>query len=521
MAIDKMQLLPSYDQMQAVVDQITRIARLQEAAVVEDSSLSALEQSLAKRFAAQRNGKLFATKIYRFAFNTTSMGERLRDSVGLTCEPSTDTTVGQDDFITASPIFTYQRCNYIRDEDGTARVIALEGSPAYRTEGAYDVGNVYPTFYWNCEHHGTYDIYYMSDTPHPELGLVPWCEAVKADGTVLPIYTHSAFAAGKGSDGLPRSQPGLVPMWASYNSMITEFQKKGAGYWGAGSERNLWGMLMLIIKYATKNVQKIFAGHTQTINMMEMIAYAETGTKRVLIANNNQGFFEGMCVSVGSAKNQDPSTTTSYDIVNRAKVTGIENVEIDGKSYTAINLDVDKTFDTAETYCVKCYPSIAAETDRVIGHLDGSYLSNTDGKHPFRILGTEFMWGQAMIESNSMSEKDANGDWLQYFAPKGVKHVANAHTGYICAGKIPGASSDYWSGDIDVDTRGFMWPSTKGTSDSLGTGDRVWGPQNGSAGDLRERYTVGSLWYGSYAGLAFVYLWPGLSSAHWHSGCCD
>ena len=111
MAIDKMQLLPSYDQMQAVVDQITRIARLQEAAVVEDSSLSALEQSLAKRFAAQRNGKVFATKIYRFAFNTTSMGERLRDSVGLTCEPSTDTTVGQDDFITASPIFTYQRCN--------------------------------------------------------------------------------------------------------------------------------------------------------------------------------------------------------------------------------------------------------------------------------------------------------------------------------------------------------------------------------------------------------------------------
>ena len=52
MAIDKMQLLPSYDQMQAVADQITRIASLQEVADVEDSSLSALEQSLAKRFAA-------------------------------------------------------------------------------------------------------------------------------------------------------------------------------------------------------------------------------------------------------------------------------------------------------------------------------------------------------------------------------------------------------------------------------------------------------------------------------------
>ena len=310
-------------------------------------------------------------------------------------------------------------------------------------------------------------------------------------------------------------------MWASYNSMITEFQKKGSGYWGAGSERNLWGMLMLIIKYATKNVQKIFAGHTQTINMMEMIAYAETGTKRVLIANNNQGFFEGMCVSVGSAKNQDPNKNTSYDIVNRARVKNVSSVTIDSTTYVALDLDVENTFDTKTTYCVKCFPSIAAETDRVIGHLDGSYLSNTDSKHPFRILGTEFMWGQAMIESNSMSEKDANGDWLQYFAPKGVKHVANAHTGYICAGKIPGDSSDYWIGDIDVDTRGFMWPSTKGTSDSLGAGDRVWGLQSGSAGDLRERYSVGPLGGGSFDGIALAYLWRGLSDASWDCGCCD
>lgn len=287
MAITEMQEFPSWDQMNEAARSLEMIAEAQSG---DTSVLSALEKQIAKGYALKRNGRLFATKIWRFSNDSTSLGERLRGSIGLTCEPSTDTVAGQDDFATASPIFTYQRCNYIRDEDGTARVIALEGSPAYRTEGAYDVGNVYPTFYWNCEHHGTYDIYYMSDTPHPELGLVPWCEAVKADGTVLPIYTHSAFAAGKGSDGLPRSQPGLVPMWASYNSMITEFQKKGSGYWGAGSERNLWGMLMLIIKYATKNVQKIFAGYTQTLNMMEMIAHAETSTKRVLITNNNMGF---------------------------------------------------------------------------------------------------------------------------------------------------------------------------------------------------------------------------------------
>ena len=191
MAIDKMQLLPSYTHGARTSDALEAIADAQ--CGYSTAPLSALEKQLAMGYEKQRNGKVFATKIYRFASNTTSSGELMRDSYELKCEPSTDTVAGQDDFATASPIFTYQRCNYIRDEDGTARVIALEGSPAYRTEGAYDVGNVYPTFYWNCEHHGTYDIYYMSDTPHPELGLVPWCEAVKADGTVLPIYTHSAF----------------------------------------------------------------------------------------------------------------------------------------------------------------------------------------------------------------------------------------------------------------------------------------------------------------------------------------
>ena len=510
--------LPGYDHGARTSAALEAIAEAQEG---NTSSLSALEKQIVKGYARERNGKVFATKIYRFASNTTSVGERLRDSVGLTCTASTDTVAGTDDFATASPIFTYQRCNYTREDDGTARPIALEGSPTYRTSGAYDVGNVYATFYWNVEHHGTYDVFYMSDTPHPELGLVPWCEAVKADGTVLPFYVHSCYAAATASDGLLRSQPGLVPTQQSYNSMITEFQKKGTGYWGAGSERNLWGMLMLIIKYATKNVQKIFAGHCNTVNMYQVLAYAETGVKRVLIADNSMGFFAGACVSVGTKGNQDPNISTSYDIVNRAKVLSIENVTVNGTAYVALNLDVSATFDTATTYYVKMYPSISGETDAVIGHYDGSYLSNTDGKHPFRIVGTEFMWGQAMIESNSMSEKDANGDWLQYFAPRGTKHVANAHIGYVLAGKIPGSTSDYWSGDIDVDARGFMWPSTKGSSDSLGTGDRVWGPAGGSTGDLRERYTVGDLGVGSSDGLAAVHLWIGLSNVAWRCGCCD
>ena len=193
--------IPSFEQMGRLVAATERIADVQEG---KTSTLSTLEKELAETFIAGRTGKVFATKIYRNATNNTSTGVRMKDSEGMTCEPSTDSVEGQDDFMSESPIFNYIRCNYTRDDDGTARPTALEGSPAYKTTGAYDVGNVYPTFWWNWEHHATYDMWYMSDAPHPELGLVPWCEAVKADGTVLPFYAHSAFPAVTASDGLLR-----------------------------------------------------------------------------------------------------------------------------------------------------------------------------------------------------------------------------------------------------------------------------------------------------------------------------
>ena len=511
--------IPSFEQMGRLVAATERIADVQEG---KTSTLSTLEKELAETFIAGRTGKVFATKIYRNATNNTSTGVRMKDSEGMTCEPSTDSVEGQDDFMSASPIFNYIRCNYTRDDDGTARPTALEGSPAYKTTGAYDVGNVYPTFWWNWEHHATYDMWYMSDAPHPELGLVPWCEAVKADGTVLPFYAHSAFPAVTASDGLLRSQPNTYPAYNnSYNSIFTAFQKKGTGYLGAGSERNLFGMLIMIIKYATKNVQKKYAGCTN-YNVQVKCAVAETGVKRVLVTSSDP-WYVGGCVSVGVANgtNTDRGNSSMNSVCDRVRIKSIEKVTVSSTQYTALNLDIDSTINTTTDTYVSTMPCWAGETDAVIGHKDGSYLSNTDGHHSFRLLGTEFMWGQGFVESNTVSEKDENGDWLQYFAPKGTKHVQNAHTDYVLVGKISGSTSDYWSGDADVDKRGMMWPSTIGSSDSTGTGDRVWGPSSGSKGDLRERYTVGYLGDGSDAGLAAVNLWNALGNSLWHCGCCD
>lgn len=499
---------------------------------------SNLEKQLAAQFIGGRSGKVFATKIWHYAANTSSAGEALLDSIGLVAKPATDTEAGQDDFAEESEIFQWTRCNYTRDDDdGFARPTALEGMPGFAKTGKVDIGNVYATFWYKVEDHGIYDIYYMSDTPHPELGLVPWYEAVKADNTVMPYYVHSAFYSVSNEEGtsgasnkILRSQYGVPAYNNSYNSMITEYQKKGAGYWGSGSERTLFAFLMLVIKYKTKNSQKFFRGHVDTWNVQSKIAVAEESAKRVLIADQSK-FYVGACVSVGTcldnnkAVTQDRNYATVHDVVNRAQIKSIETVVVSGTEYTALTLDAPEAFNVTVDDYVSMMPCMSGETDKVIGHFDGSYLSNTDGCHTFRIGGTEYMNGQAIIDSNVVVQRDeGSGLWLQYVAKRGFKHVANAHTGYTLAGGIPIAEGDYWSGDIYVDPdTGSFCPCSIGGGDSIGTGDMVWGPQSGKGEDgaLREKYTVGYLWAGSVGGLCHVNCWDGLAGTYWAFGCCD
>ena len=515
--------LPNAAQMQALIYQQALNNAYTQASSM---GLSALERQLAAQYIGARNGKVFATKIWHFATNTSSMGVRMLDSVGLECTPATDTVAGRDDFAEESEIFTWQRCNYTRDSDGTARPTALYGAPSYRTTGAVDIGNVYPTFFYAVQDCGTYDMYYMSDSPHPELGLVPWYEAVKADGTVLPFYVHSAFYSVNNTEGgntILRSQYGAPAYNQSYNGMITAYQKKGTGYWGAGMERNLWAYLMLVIKYNTKNSQKIFAGCTSFTDQVAC-ALGETGVKRVLLSSQG-GFYAGCCISVGSATNKDRGSTTIGDLADRVQITNIETVTINSTQYVALNLNLSKTITTTTATYVTSMPCYSGETDGVIGHFDGSIKSNTDGRHVFRIGGTEYSNGQSIIASNVVYYRDdVNAQWLQYVAMRGTKHVANAYTDYVLSGKVPALDSDYWIGDMAVNpSTGSMNVKTTGTSDILGVGDRIWGPSSGKGtqGELREAYTIGALWFGSGDGLCSGALWGDLGSATWFYGACD
>ena len=472
-----------------------------------------LENAIANYYALRRTGKVYQTKLWKFATNPSPSGEKLLDNEGLVFEPSTDTEEGQDDYLNGqNPLFEWVHVNYIRDDDGTARPIAIEGSDEYKTTGAVDVGAMQMSFWFSWDtSNAEYDLITISDMPHPELGLVPWVECKKADDTVVPWCIGSAYVSGIASDGKPRSQPGLKPERnQSHNSMITDYQEKGEGYWGAGACRNTFQFIFNAIKGATKNSQSLFAGVTNwNIQYEASIQSAENHTYFPVTNAQAANIPLGTCVSVGyggnksGTANNDRGQATIHEYADDVKVLRKEALP-DGEN-TAIYLDIpeESAFNTMphvydDTFSAPIILSsmfaVAGLTDSVLGHHDGSPVSNTDSKHPYRVQGREYAVGAYIVASDTVIDLQADYTKHVLVAPKGVAHStsdATIRNTYTNIGTIPAASAgnnaDWWVGDININNdTGSWYPAAEGSSSSQGCGDRVYAGGTGATSGLRE-----------------------------------
>lgn len=489
--------------------------------------LNSLERTIELYYQMRRTGKVYQTKLWKFASNPTSTGEKLRDNAGLVFEPSTDTEEGQDDYLSgAHPMFEWVNVNYVRDEDGAPRPTAIEGMESYATTGAVDVGVMQMSFWWKWDDSPEdHVLVTVSDTPHPELGLQPWPECVKADDTVLPWCIGSKYFSGTASDGLLRSQPRLLPeLWQSYNGMITGYQIKGAGYWGAGAVRNTWQMLWIAIKGGTKSSQSLFAGCTNYSLQYQVAAATTAQTYVVLSEAQAQNLVVGSCVCVGTGPGEgQTSLDRNYDymrdIVPLARIDRIDgaNVYLDCNAYNV-----------PEGAYLSSMPWGAGSTDLVFGKHDGSRISNTNGKFPYRVQGREYAIGSYCVASDTVAYLLDNNSREIYVAPRGVAHSptwATIQSTYTLVGNIPayndGTATDYYVGDVDVSMAlGAWYPSAEGTSSATGFADRYYA--GGSATNTQREYLQGGhLWNGSDAGSACVALGLGLGGALWDCAACD
>lgn len=499
---------------------------------------STLEKNISDYYAMRRTGKVYQTRLWKFASNPTSTGEKLLDNAGLVFEPSTNAEEGQDDYLNGQhPLFEWVNVNYVRDDDGSPRPTAIEGQADFKTSGAVDVGAMQMSFWYKIDASGEdYIDYYVSDTPHPALGLVPWPECVKEDGTVLPWCIGSKYISGEASDGLPRSQPGLKPIrGVSHNSMITAYQQKGPGYWGAGAVRNTFQILFNAIKGATKSSQTLYEGTTSYDFQYEASvqrAKAETWFPVTNAQANN--IVVGGYVSVGYGSNKngvvntDRGQSTVHAYADDVKVLRIEDLDENNK---AVYLDIEDGFDTMP---VALTDSLSAPimlssmhrwsgtTDSVRGHHDGSPGSNTDSKRPYRVQGREYAVGGYLVASDTVAWLNEDGSRTVYAAPRGAAHSTNTETirsTYRQIGTIPlnssGSVADYWIGDagIDEDT-GAWYPAAQGSGSTQGCAD-IFYAGGDATNSFREYLQCGNLGGGSSAGSCFLSLWLGLGGGLW------
>ena len=526
---------------QKATEQTTAAKAATEAAQAVADNVSGIidEKILEAFFGSMRNGKVYQTELYLTATNPTSDGTKTLANAGKVCESSTDTVEGQDDY-EGIGIFTWFNCNYVTNEYGRKVPTAVEGwGNGFKNDGSVDVGVIAMTPYWNVEEKDGKQIWTLSDTPNDKYGLVGWEAAKKEDGNFAPYVVHSKYVSGIGTDGLLRSFKNSKPARNQcYNNMITNYQKKGKGYWGGGKERNLYRILYQVIKYATKNEQTIFQGTTNY--SFQYAAAVQRDTKETYFPVTNAqaaNIIVGAYVSVGygsvsgSNVNNDRGVSTIHKYADDVKVLRIEDLDENNK---AVYLDVTEGFTTtpvaiSDTINAPIVMSSmhwwSGSTDKVIGKHDGSLTSNTDGKHPYRIMGIEDAVGGYIVYADSVMvfKEDYSKD--VYIARRGTKHVTDEATiksTYKLIGNIPGNDgADFWIGDIGVDTETCAWfVKAVGSSDRQGWGDRCYAGGKNTSG-TREDLGRGILGGGAIGGPVCVYCWSRLGRTSWDFLGCD
>lgn len=520
---------------------ITNANKATEAAQAVADNVSGIidEKILEAFFGSMRTGKVYQTELYLTETNPTSAGTKTLANEGKVCEPSTDTVEGRDDY-EGIGIFNWYNCNYITDDYGRKIPTAIEGwGNGYKNDGSVDVGVIAMTPYWSAIEKDGKQIWTLSDSPNEKYNLVGWEAARKEDGTFAPYVIHSKYVSALGVDGLLRSFRNSKPARNQcYTNMITNYQKKGKGCWGAGKERNLYKILYQVIKYATKNEQTIFQG-TASYNF-QYAASVQRSTKDTYFPVTNEqakNIVTGSYVSVGygsvseTSVNNDRGVDTIHKYADDVKVLRIEDLDENNK---AVYLDVKEGFATtpvAISNTVNAPITMSTmhwwsgTTDTVIAKHDGSFESNTDGKHPYRLMGIEDAIGGYIVYADSVMvfKEDYSKD--VYIARRGTKHVTDEATiksTYKKIGNIPGNDgNDFWIGDIGVDTETCaFFAKTIGNSNAQGWGDRCYAGGKSTSG-TREDLGRGALGFGADGGPVCVNCWAWLGGALWNFLGCD
>ena len=488
--------------------------------------------------AAKAVTETYASEFYKFSTSNSTLGEKLEDNAGLTCTPSTNTVAGTDDYATL-PLFACFDCNYTIDADTLEPVVhAIKDVYGSFDKAPTDsfVGVIQMTgWVRRTVTETTKKVEYVANETE---GFEPLPEAVRAiDNSVRSFVIHAKYAAGYNADGKLSSISGVQPATnrpataggtsISHDGQINRWRAWGQQYGGSSLCDVAFYQLMLEIKYAVLGSAQVMQGCRAYSTATYKAAVSESGVTRILLTAAQAAYFVvGSCVSLGSGN--DRNAATCYDTCGITPIKSIEVVEVDGTTYTAVNLDTETTFDTsANATFIIPQPWLTGSTDAVLGN-DGSPTSNTNQKEPFKIQGIELMLGVYEVPGDTTCYETAtSGDVAGAYTIYTNRKAANIRSGGsgvdpVAVGTITKSGAAGWKyiAELNWDANrqeSYMLSQTYGAGSTTGYRAAHYLDAESTVG-WREWRAFGDLYYGGLGGLACAYLDGALGYAYWNVG---
>lgn len=358
------------------------------------------DEFLQKFFALQRTGKVYTVKFPLFSKSTSPTGEKMDHNEGLTCEPSTDTIIGQDDYQDI-PLFKTYDVNAYADDSGKIHVTAFKGDKYFKDMGKVDVfvlGMSYYEKYWEDDNY-----WYYSRTDMPRDGYTLCAECRNTDGSESSYALYSKYVSGE-IDGKPYSSKGLIPKRnMSYNVCKSYYHSRGKNYGGSPMYLYKYLMTTFYLKYATLNTQSKIYG-CFNYSYQYAASMAENNVKRIVLTTAQAtNIVVGSYVSIG-----DKGSNSSVDRGNSYMHNKAEEVEVISKttvddSHVVINVDSPTSFNTTTTTYLSTMHWKSGFSDNVLGR-DGSIGDLTSGKYPMVFQGIELAVGGYEVAGNAFMD---------------------------------------------------------------------------------------------------------------------
>ena len=478
------------------------------------------------------SNKVYGTKLPLFATSNSANGEYIDDSVGMTCTPSTNSTLGQDDFA-FKPEFWCIEASGEHNSDGSITIYAVELIDDIATvrSGEHLTWVLQKNTYWHEYTSEGYHFVELKSTPDETWHR--WPQGTSKDGVVHEFIANPKYYAGM-KDGTITVGTNLPAInFTSHQSGVALWRKRGSQYSGASGNLIKFLDIMMKLKYAKKGNSGTIEG-CSNYNWQYTTPVGETGVERIIVTTA-----QGANIKVGSTViigkkggSTDRGDSAMRSLVSMKKVKSLEPVTIDDTSYTAVNIDNGgTTFDTvASETMISSMPYHSGYNDNVLGY-DGSATNYTNGSEPGLLQKIEFQNGAYLIISDELwqwSKDDTNYMFDCYTCHDQSKVTTNGtissdytkQTDLTLKWAVEGANTS-WHWEYIEDTAiandpAVCWPAKVSTTAGSGTGCKAGFRVILASSGVRAGWCFSPLWNGGGCGVSARTSGGSPSNSNWY-----